>query len=78
MFGVIGLYFDGLMFGMVSNDAVFLKVDESNKNKFLEADSAPLKLFKKNAEVPSFYELPVEVLENAELFVEWAKESFAI
>lgn len=30
------------------------------------------------SEVPSYYELPVDVLENAEAFIEWAQESYAI
>ncbi len=78
MFGVLGLYREGVMFGIIAKDTVYLKVDDSNKNKFLDAGSAPLKVFKNNSEVPSYYELPVDVLENAEEFIEWAKESYAI
>lgn len=78
MFGVLGLYQDGIMFGIIANDMVYLKVDDSNKNKFLDAGSKTLKVFKNNSEVPSYYELPVDILENAEAFIEWAKESYAI
>ena len=78
MFGVLGLYREGLMFGIISKDIVYLKVDDSNKNKFIDAGSGPLKVFKNNSEVRSYYELPVDILDNAEAFIEWAKESYAI
>lgn len=78
MFGVLGLYRDGVMFGIIAKDMVYLKVGDSNKIKFLDAGSTTLKVFKNNSEVPSYYELPVNVLENSEEFIEWAKESYAI
>ena len=78
MFGVIGLYKDGLMFGVISKDIVYLKVDDSNIDKYIDAGSTTLKVFKNNSEVPSYYELPAEVLEHAESFIEWANESYAI
>ena len=78
MFGVLGLYKDGLMFGIVAKGMVYLKVDDSNRKKFMDAGSGPLKVFDSNSEVPSYYLLPVDVLEDAEVFVEWAKESYSI
>jgi len=32
MFGGYGIYHDGLMFGLVENDILYLKADESTKN----------------------------------------------
>ena len=78
MFGVLGLYRDGLMFGIIAKDVVYLKVDDSNKAKFQEAGMEPLRVFKSNSEVPSYYELPANILENSEAFIEWAQESYAI
>ena len=78
MFGILGLYVDDLMFGIIAKEVVFLKVDKSNIAKYLEVEAHPLKLFKKNNEVPSFYEVPVEILEDAEQFALWAEESLNI
>ncbi|NNF35201.1 MAG: TfoX/Sxy family protein [Saprospiraceae bacterium] len=78
MFGVLGLYRDSLMFGIIAKDIVYLKVDDSNIDKYIDAGSTSLKVFKNNSEVPSYYKLPEEVLENAESFIEWAQESYAI
>ena len=78
MFGIMGLFKEGLMFGMIAKDTVYLKVDDSNKSKYEHAGSKPLKVFKNNSEVRSYYELPAEVLDDSEEFIKWAKESFAI
>ena len=78
MFGVLGLYREGLMFGIIARNMVYLKVDDSNKQKYIDAGSESLKVFKSNSEVPSYYELPVDVLEDADAFREWAEESYTI
>ena len=78
MFGCIGLYADGLMFGLIAKDIIYFKVDSSNKNNYLEAESEPLTLFKSNSIVASFYEVPVAVLEDPSQFVVWAEESLNI
>lgn len=78
MFGGAALYQDNLAFAMIVNDIVYLKVDDTNKDKYIEAGSTQLKPFKNNATVLSFYKIPGDVLENSDKFVEWAKESLAI
>lgn len=78
MFGGVALYQDELAFGMISKDVVFLKVDESNRGKYVLEDSCPLKPFENNAVVLSFYNVPPDVFEDSEEFVKWAKESLEI
>lgn len=41
MFGGAGLYRDGIMFAVVAEDVAYLKVDDSNRDDFLRAGSAP-------------------------------------
>ena len=78
MFGCIGLYADDLMFGIVSKELLYFKVDESNKADYLAAGSEALKLFKNNSVVASFYEVPIEILEDANQVIAWAKVSLEI
>lgn len=78
MFGGVALYKEEFAFGMIANDEVYLKVDETNKIKFLKADSTPLKPFKNNATVLSFYNVPADVFDNSEEFISWANESLEI
>lgn len=75
---MLGLYRNEIVFGVIAHNVVYLKVDDSNKTKFLDAGLETLKVFKNNTEIPSYYELPVDILENAEEFIEWAKESYEV
>lgn len=78
MFGGAALYQDELAFGMIANDVVYLKVDDTNRDKYLKAGSSQLKPFKNNATVLSFYNVPPDVFEDSDEFIEWAKESLSI
>ena len=78
MFGGAALYQEELAFGMIANDVVYLKVDQTNRAKYLEAGSKQLQPFKNNKTVLSFYNVPPDVFEDADEFIEWSKESFAI
>ena len=78
MFGGAGLFRDGKMFGLVADDVVYLKVDETNRDKFVEAESAPFKPFPDRPAMLSYFEIPPDILENPEKSMEWARESLAI
>ena len=78
MFGCVGLYADGLMFGIIAKETIFFKVDETNKEQYLNAGSETLTLFKNNSTVASFYEVPIEILEDSDQFVVWAETSLDI
>ena len=39
MFGGAGLYRDEKMFGLIADDVVYLKVDDSNREAFVQAGS---------------------------------------
>ncbi|SEA51850.1 DNA transformation protein [Flavobacterium gillisiae] len=78
MFGCVGLYADELIFGIVSKEALYFKVDDTNKEHYLAAGSETLKLFKNNSVVASFYEVPIEILENSSQIILWAEASLQI
>ena len=78
MFGGAGLYRDGKMFALIADDVTYLKVDETNRDKYISAGSTPLKPFPQKPTVMSYYEVPAEVLEDPEELIEWAEESLLI
>lgn len=78
MFGGVGLYRCGKMFGVIANDIVYFKVDDTNRKKYEEEDSSPFKPFPHRPTIMSFYELPGEILESPEDLTEWANESLDI
>ena len=78
MFGGAGLYRDGKMFGLIADDVAFLKVDDSNRKEFEQADSAPFKPYPDKSMVMPYYEIPPDVLEDREELIQWAERSLAI
>jgi len=78
MFGGAGLYRDGLMFGLVADDVLYLKVDDTIRDKYLAAGSAPFKPYPDKPAMASYYEIPPDVQENPEELIEWADESLSV
>lgn len=78
MFGGAGLYRDGMMFGLIADDAVYLKVDDTNRKSFLDAGSSPFKPYPDKPMTMSYYEVPTDILDDREGLVKWAEISLAV
>ena len=78
MFGGAGLFRDGKMFGLIADDTAYLKVDDSNREAFVQAGSSPFKPYPDKSDVMSYYEIPPEVLERPEELIEWSERSLSI
>ena len=78
LFGGAGLYCDDKMFALISDNIMYLKVDKTNKEKFILAGSLPFKPFPNRPTIKSYFEVPPDVLENSEELIEWAEESLFI
>lgn len=74
MFGGIGVFSDGLMFGLISGDDIYLKVDEQNRPRFEEAGLAPFMYDgKKGKAIAMFYHrLPDDALDDPDILLDWA------
>lgn len=77
MFGGIGIYRAGVMFGLISDDRLYFKVDAVNKIDYQEAGSYPF-IYNRNNKTGggspvaiSYFEVPPDVLENRELLYQW-------
>jgi DNA transformation protein and related proteins len=80
MFGGAGLYRQGVMFAVIADDRAYLKVDDSTRDAFLQAGSAPFEPYpdKIKTTIRTYYEIPTEVLENPDELATWARRSWAI
>jgi len=78
MFGGAGLYRDGKMFGLLADDAAYLKVDDTNRSGFEERGCKPFKPYPDKPTTMSYYEIPPEVLEDPETLIEWSERSLAV
>jgi DNA transformation protein and related proteins len=43
MFGGVGLYHDGIFFGLIADDTVYLKVDDASRPRFEAAGAKPFR-----------------------------------
>ena len=71
MFGGTGLYLDEVMFAIVYDGRVYLKVDEESRADFVAAGSAPFQP-RPTQTLASYYEIPEDVLDDAEKLRDWA------
>lgn len=72
MFGGYGIFHDGSMFALISEDVLYFKVNESNRDMYERAES------KKFPHGISYWEVPTEVLEDTARLHEWANISITI
>jgi DNA transformation protein and related proteins len=78
MFGGAGLYLDGIFFGLVAEDVLYFKVDDTNKSDYVSAGSGPFKPFGNDSYEMSYYEAPGDVLEDPDLAREWAAKAVLV
>jgi DNA transformation protein and related proteins len=78
MFGGVGLYSDGFFFALLADDTLYLKADDRNRADFERHGCQPFRPF---ADRPhwsmSYYDVPAEVLDDAEELGRWARKSLA-
>jgi DNA transformation protein len=78
MFGGYGVYGDGLMFALVFDGRLYLKVDDLNKPEFVAAGCEPFVYEgqEKPIEV-SYWTVPEAALESSEDMAPWARRALA-
>ena len=75
MFGKTGVFCDGLMLGMVRDDALYFRVDDENRDILKEAEAfPPLNYEKGGAAIDlAFWRAPERLFDDADEFVVWAR-----
>lgn len=78
MFGGVGLYSGEQFFGIVAFDRLWFKVDDSNRADYEARDMGPFKPFPDRPTAMSYFEVPADLLDDAEELRVWAMRSVAI
>src|SRR6185503_224694 len=79
MFGGIGLYSRELFFGLIDDDTLFFKTDESNFAPYHERKMPRFMPFPDRPEsVLGYHQVPADVIEDAEQLVDWARRSVEV
>ena len=79
MFGKTGVFCDGLMLGMVTDNTLYLRVDDDNRAAFQEAASSPPLNYRKRGETIdlSFWRAPERLFDEPDELVTWARIALA-
>ena len=77
MFGGVGLYADGLFFGIIAGDVLYLKVDAGNRGDYEAAGMSPFKPYPRRSGTMQYWSVPVGVLENPEELRVWVSKALA-
>ena len=74
MFGGFGVFLDGLMFGLIADETLYLKVDDANRAEFEAAECEPfVYTMKGKAMEMSYRRAPEDAIENWEAIQFWAE-----
>lgn len=78
MFGGVGIYSHDVFFALIDGDAVYLKVDDSNRADFEERGFGPFRPFGDDGEVMQYYSVDESILEDLEELRQWSAKSIAV
>jgi DNA transformation protein len=79
MFGKTGVFCDGFMLGMVTDNTLYLRVDEDNRVAFKEAEAFPPLNYEKKGDTIdlSFWRAPERLFDEPDELVAWARAALA-
>ena len=79
MFGKTGVFCQGVMLGMVTDNTLYFRVDDGNRAAFEEARSFPPLNYAKKGDVIdlSFWRAPERLFDEPDELVRWARLALA-
>jgi DNA transformation protein and related proteins len=79
MFGGVGLYSRELFFGLIDDDTLFFKTNETNIAPYRDRKMPRFMPFPDRPEaVLGYHQVPADIIEDAEALVDWARRSVAV
>jgi DNA transformation protein len=74
MFGGYGLYRSEVFFGIIHKGRLYFKTDERTRAVYVAQGMKPFRPNRKQT-LKTYYEVPVEIVEDAEQLIEWAQRA---
>jgi DNA transformation protein len=78
MFGGLGIYSRDLFFALVDDDVLYFKVDDTNRGDYEERGLGPFRPFGEGGEVMQYYEVPPDLIEDADALAPWVEKAIAV
>jgi DNA transformation protein len=77
MFGGVGLFHDGVMFGLVTRDILHFRVDDTTRGRFESTGSEPFRYMRAGREVTlgAYYVVPEDLLDRPDELLAWGREA---
>lgn len=79
MFGGVGLYHEERIFGLITLDTLYFKVNDSNRRDYEERGMDRFRPYPNKPHLSmTYYAVPADTLEDAEECMEWARKSLGV
>jgi DNA transformation protein and related proteins len=78
MFGGVGIYSGEFFFALIDDDALYFKVDDSNRPDFQARGMGPFQPYGEDGETMQYYRVPEDLLEDAEVLGQWAEKAIIV
>lgn len=76
MFGGAGLYCDEIFFAIITDDTLYLRVDDANRSHYRTRGMAAFRPYANRPEISmNYFAVPADVLENPEELLLWSRRS---
>jgi DNA transformation protein len=78
MFGGAGVYCDGLMFGLVSDNTLYFRVDDGNRGAFEAEGQQPFTYDGKGRTIVlPYWRVPERLFDEPDEMIDWARAALA-
>lgn len=78
MFGGVGFYKEGIMFGGIMGEVLHLKVNDETRPEFIAAGMTSFFHNAKSKGLPKYYEVPLEIVEDRAKLAIWAEKAYQV
>ena len=77
LFSGYGVYSRDTFFAIINDDTLYFKTDEKTRAAYVDAGMGPFRPNEKQT-LKTYYQVPVDVLEDDDRLAEWARRAIAI
>ena len=77
MFGGVGIYSGGLFFGLIAEDRLYFKVDDTTRPDFEQLRMEPFRPFGEDRAM-GYYEVPADIIDNAGELAVWTRKAIGV
>lgn len=78
MFGGVGVYHAGAIFALMDDDALWFKVDDTNRADFEARGMAPFLPFGPDGPAMAYWQVPEDVLEDIDALRQWCEKAIVV